>query len=81
MSHGLPVVSTQIGAEGMGLQHEKHLLIADDPEDFADLVVRLYSDEILWRRLSAEALAHLDANYSPAAARKRMTEIFAQNAK
>lgn len=76
MSHGLPVVSTQVGAGGMGLRHEKHLLITDDPDDFADLVVRLYNDETLWHRLSAAALTHLDTNYSPAAALKRMTKIF-----
>lgn len=78
MSHGLPVVATRIGAEGMGLKHEKHLLIADDPEDFADLVVRLYNDETLWRRLSAESLTHLMTNYSLAAARERMIDIFAK---
>ena len=78
MSHGLPVVATRIGAEGMGLEHEKHLLIADDPEDFADLVVRLYNDEMLWRRLSAESLTHLATNYSLAAARERMIDIFAK---
>jgi glycosyltransferase involved in cell wall biosynthesis len=76
ISYGLPIVATRIGAEGMGLRHEKHLLIADDPDDFADLVVRLYNDETLWRRLSTTALAHLDTNYSLAAARKRMTRIF-----
>ncbi|BCT68964.1 glycosyltransferase [Nitrosospira sp. NRS527] len=76
ISYGLPIVATRIGAEGMGLRHEKHLLIADDPDDFADLVVRLYNDETLWYRLSTAALTHLDTNYSLAAARKRMIEIF-----
>lgn len=76
ISYGLPIVATRIGAEGMGLQHEKHLLIADDPDDFAGLAVRLYNDEALWRRLSTAALTHLDTNYSLAAARKRMIEIF-----
>ncbi len=56
ISHGLPVVTTQIGAEGMDLQNEKHLLIADDPRDFADAVVRLYRDEILWQRLRRKRL-------------------------
>ncbi|MBA4142215.1 MAG: glycosyltransferase [Nitrosospira sp.] len=76
MSHGLPVVTTQIGAEGMDLQHEQELLIADNPLDFADGVIRLYHDEILWHRLSARALAHVDANYSHAATQKRMARIF-----
>jgi glycosyltransferase involved in cell wall biosynthesis len=76
VSHGLPVVTTQIGAEGMGLQDEKHLLVADNPQDFADRVVRLYRDEILWHRLSTAGLAHLEARYSSESARKRMVKIF-----
>ena len=76
VSHGLPAVATRIGAEGMDLRHEKHLLIAEDPENFADMVVRLYNDEALWRRLSAESLMHLATNYSLAATRERMIDIF-----
>ena len=75
MSYGLPIVTTQIGAEGMAVRHEKHLLVADDQEDFADCVVRLYGDEALWQRLSAEALAHLEANYSLAVAQKQPEQI------
>ena len=35
MAYGLPVVATSIGAEGMPLEHGQHLLIADEPQDFA----------------------------------------------
>jgi glycosyltransferase involved in cell wall biosynthesis len=76
LSRGLPAVATRIGAEGMDLRHERHLLIADDPEDFADRVVRLYNDEALWRRLSAESLMHLATSYSLAATQERMIDIF-----
>ncbi|MEO9061077.1 MAG: glycosyltransferase [Nitrosospira sp.] len=76
MSHGLPVVATPIGAEGMGLRHGRHALIASGSQDFADSVVRLYEDEALWRGLSAESFAYLEANYSPAAAREKMAGIF-----
>ncbi|WP_218131736.1 glycosyltransferase [Nitrosospira multiformis] len=75
MSHGLPVVTSTIGAEGMGLAHEEHLLIADQPQDFADAVARLYQDELLWRKLSKSALSYLEENYSYAAARKRLSHI------
>jgi glycosyltransferase involved in cell wall biosynthesis len=76
MSHGLPVVTTQIGAEGMGLEHGKQVLIADDAEGFANSVVRLYTNEVLWQKLSAEALAHVEVNYSYIAAQKRLSDIF-----
>lgn len=37
----VPVVSTTLGAEGLPVSHEKELLIADEPEEFARSVVRL----------------------------------------
>jgi glycosyltransferase involved in cell wall biosynthesis len=38
---GLPVVSTAMGAEGLGAQHGEHLLLADDAPAFAREVTRL----------------------------------------
>ncbi len=38
---GLPVVSTTIGAEGLGARDGEHLLIADDPAAFAHAIARL----------------------------------------
>lgn len=44
---GIPVVSTTLGAEGLPLVHEKHLLIADNPEQFAGSIARLLCDRPL----------------------------------
>lgn len=52
LSYGVPVVSTAIAAEGMGLRDGRDVLIADEPEAIADRIVRLYGDRRLWRRLS-----------------------------
>lgn len=40
----VPLVSTTLGAEGLPAEHEKHLLLADDPQAFADAIVRLLND-------------------------------------
>jgi glycosyltransferase involved in cell wall biosynthesis len=53
MAYGLPVVATTIAAEGMSLEHGKHLLVADAPDEFAAAVLRLATDDDLWRRLQA----------------------------
>ena len=76
MAYGLPVVTTTIGAEGMGLVDGQHMLLADTPGAFADAVIRLYFDSDLWHRLSANALAHLQENYSLAATRRRLAAMF-----
>src|SRR5207247_202030 len=44
MAMGRPVVSTAVGAEGLPVRDGEHLLIADDPEDFATAVVRLLEE-------------------------------------
>ncbi|MGB3190015.1 MAG: glycosyltransferase family 4 protein [Limnoraphis sp.] len=41
---GVPVVSTSMGAEGLLVQHEKHLLIADSADDFAKSCIRLLNE-------------------------------------
>ncbi len=45
------VVSTSLGAEGLGAKQEQHLLIADSPADFAEATLRLLDDPALRRRL------------------------------
>jgi hypothetical protein len=64
MAHGLPVVTTSVGAEGMALTHGENVLVADTPQDMAAAVARLYTDEMLWKRLSAAGLAFVAATTS-----------------
>jgi len=44
MAAGRAVVSTTVGAEGLGLQHQRHLLLADTPDTFAASVLELLQD-------------------------------------
>jgi glycosyltransferase involved in cell wall biosynthesis len=67
LSYGLPVVTTNIGAEGMSLRDGEEALIADSPRDFAAAVLRAYRDEALWRRLSECGYAHVRQHFSPEA--------------
>jgi len=55
MALGRPVVSTSIGCEGLDVVDGKHLLIADDPERFAEKTVRLLKDRALYQRIVADA--------------------------
>jgi glycosyltransferase involved in cell wall biosynthesis len=76
MSHGLPVVTTPIGAEGMRLVDEEHALVAADAEAFAAAVVRLYEDDLLWDRLAKSSLHHVQEHFSDAAVRNALAAIF-----
>jgi polysaccharide biosynthesis protein PslH len=46
-----PVVSTTIGVEGIDVQHEKHVLIADTEYIFAESCLRIMTDPALRKRL------------------------------
>jgi glycosyltransferase involved in cell wall biosynthesis len=52
LAAGCPVISTTVGAEGLELMDGKHLLIADDPEEFARDVVALLESDALRHRLA-----------------------------
>jgi len=67
LAYGVPVVATTVAAEGMGLKHGEHLLIADAPADFARNVVDLYQDGDLWGRLSMNGKALIEQKFSPSA--------------
>ena len=64
MAHGLPVVSTGCGAEGMGLTAGQELLVADGEAAFARACVRLHQDAALWAALSAAGLAYVERTCS-----------------
>lgn len=66
MSHGLPVVTSTVGCEGIGLVPGTHALVADAPQDYAAEVVRLYTDPALWSKLVAEGQALVGERFSPA---------------
>ncbi|MTW21269.1 glycosyltransferase [Allochromatium palmeri] len=80
LSQGLPVVTTSIGAEGLGLTHEDEALIADDPVEFAAAVVRLYRDEALWSHLSEAGLALMRACYSVPVVAARLRDLLTEPA-
>jgi GT2 family glycosyltransferase len=65
LAHSIPLVTTNVGAEGMFLRDGEEALIAGTAQDFAAAVVRLYTDARLWQHVSANAHAHVERNFSP----------------
>ena len=65
LAHGLPVVTTDLGAESMGLVNERDILIANTAEAFAGMVARCYSDEKLWTRVAMSGRRTIVRRYAP----------------
>lgn len=68
MAYGLPVVTTSVGAEAIGLVNGINALIANDAEDLAQAIMRLSTDEDLWCSIRQNALSTIAENYSLAKA-------------
>jgi glycosyltransferase involved in cell wall biosynthesis len=64
ISHAAPCVLSPVAAEGTGLTDGVDCLIANSPEEWADRVTRLYSDEALWTRMSINAFELARTRYS-----------------
>lgn len=76
MAYGRPVVSTTVGAEGMGLQDGRHLLLADTMQDFASAVVRLAVEPTTGRSLVEEAHRYQQDNFMPGAVSDSVRNLF-----
>ncbi len=74
-AHRIPVVSTTLGAEGLGFEDGRHLLLADDAEGFASACVRLLEDAQLRRRLVDEAHKSFLAHFQWEAVDERMRTL------
>jgi glycosyltransferase involved in cell wall biosynthesis len=76
MSYGLPVVTTTIGAEGLGLESGTHAFIADSVEAFAERILQLYRDADTWSRISKNSFEWAKVNFSPEVAKVKLSKMF-----
>lgn len=60
---GIPVVSTTIGAEGIVYQDGENILIADNPEEFSQAVIRVLHEPILAERLRTNGRRWVEDHY------------------
>ncbi len=58
-----PIVSTAVGAEGLRVTDGRDILLADDPDDFADAVVRCLTDPGLRTRLGDNGRELVEREY------------------
>jgi len=68
LSQELPMVSTTIGCEGIAVEPDRHLLVADTPHDFAQATLRLLNDPSLARQLGQNGRQLIQSTYDYRAA-------------
>lgn len=75
LAAGLPTVVTSMAAEGMQLEHEVHVLVADDAAGFAAAVARLHEDRELWERLRDNGRSAALDRWGPKKLREPLAEL------
>ena len=77
-AHGVPVVASTVGAEGVNAKHGVHLLLADLPEAFAEACVQVLSSTSLAARLATNARHLFETSYAHAVGVQKIRETFKQ---
>lgn len=67
---GKPVISTRVGAEGLQLDSEKEIVLADDPAEFARSVIALLRDPARRGEIGAAARSAIVERYSERALKR-----------
>jgi len=78
MQYGAPVVTTEIGAEGIGCVHNKHLLIARDEKDFAENILKLMCDKDLRNRIINDAFNFVKENYEACKWAEKLLKLYSE---
>ena len=78
-AYGRPMVSTQLGAEGLSFQDGRDLLLHDDDVGFAAACTRLLQDDAACARLGAAARAQMRLDYADEGIVERIVGIMSGN--
>ncbi|MEE9320258.1 MAG: TIGR03087 family PEP-CTERM/XrtA system glycosyltransferase [Granulosicoccus sp.] len=72
---GLPVVTSKPGVEGISCTPGEHLLVAEQPQEFADAIEKLVSNADLYQRISQAGLELVAEQFSWDSKNARLEEI------
>ncbi|MGI6343000.1 MAG: glycosyltransferase [Bacteroidales bacterium] len=76
MALGRAIVTTTIGAEGINVENNKNIIIADSPSDFADAVVSLYNDAEKRQQLSDNARSFVEQEHTSEKLMVKLTDFY-----
>ncbi len=63
LAMGKAVVSTTVGAEGLALQNREEIMIADEPNHFAEAVIQLLTDPELRKKIGENGRKRVEQDY------------------
>ena len=72
---GLPVVSTKVGAAGLGATDGTHLLLSDDAKGFAEKVITLLTDDRKAETITINAREYAESRFDWAAIGDQLSDL------
>lgn len=76
LATGIPIVTTTIGTRGISVKKEREVLLADNPSEFAQAVIKVLRNEKLANQLSCQGLEFIKKNYSQQEAKKALSKVY-----
>jgi glycosyltransferase involved in cell wall biosynthesis len=75
LEFGLPIVSTDIGVEGVGLADGHDVMVANDTTAFAEKIMQLYNSPELWNEIRTNSINAIRV-YSPEVVKQQLKNLF-----
>lgn len=76
MAYGTPTILTEVAAEGTGLTQGISTLIAQEPQEWVDAIIKLYDDKKLWEKFAENEQTLVAEKYSFEHGHKAFKKIF-----
>jgi len=78
MSYGVPVVATEVAAEGLHVVDGLDISSASSTTQFIQKTIALYTDAELWERISRGAQDNIRRHFSSDVAKNALTAVFSE---
>jgi len=75
LAHGVPVVATSFGAQGLDVISGKHLIVADEPEVFGDSLIYLLDNPEQAQAIGVAGQQEIAIHYTPMAVESLLTAM------
>ncbi|MBI1872062.1 glycosyltransferase family 4 protein [Candidatus Collierbacteria bacterium] len=76
MASQLPMVTTSVGAAGLDITPDVHVLLAEDPQNFSKQLVRIIKNPKLARKLAENGRNHVEKNFDYAVIAEKLSKIY-----
>lgn len=76
MASCVPVVTTNIGIEGIDAQNEEAVLFGKTPEDLANLTIKILKNKDLYKRIAQNARKLVEEKYAYKSIAEKLSQIY-----